>query len=304
MLLREVFATSAELKFVGEPGAGQIEGHAAVFGNMDSKGDMIMPEAFDATLAEHKANGTMPFMYAEHSAYMGGDPLPIGKWTEMHTDATGLRVKGHLIALSHPDVARTFELMKAGVMGGISIAWAGRDGGIVRGTKAGEPKRYLKSIDVFSADPVCDPANRLARLDSVKAMMSMPNTQAATESIVAAHSMCTDCLAGGNAPTRDQRSQILQHLQDGHRALTGQDIPAAVKMAFDELRELKKWLHRSRDEGGRGFSNSQADEIAELVFKSMPRDESGDQAAAAARKEAVGQIRSLLTGFSLKPTGE
>jgi hypothetical protein len=54
------------------------------------------------------------------------------------------------------------------------------------------------------------------------------------------------------------------------------------------------------DQGGRGFSQSQADEIAELVFKSMPRDESGDAAAAsAARKQVVGEIASLLSGFSL-----
>ncbi len=303
MLLREHFASTAELKFVGSEGAGQIEGHAAVFSNMDSKGDMIMPGAFDATLAEHKANGTMPSMFAEHSAFLGGDPLPIGKWTEWHADETGLRVKGHLIALTHPDVFRTFELMKAGVMTGLSIAWAGREGGIKRGTKAGEPKRYLESIDVFSADPVCDPANRLARLDSVKAMMAMPNTQAAAESIAKAHAMCVDCLSGGNAPTRDQRSEILQHLQDGHRHLTGQDIPAAMKMKFEQLlHELKKQLHAHPDVGGRGLSSSRADELAELVFKmSMPRDESGDAAAKAAVKEAMGAIRGVLAGFSLNP---
>ena len=299
LLQREHFAAHAELKFVGDPQAGQLEGYATVFGVMDSLGDQIEPGAFDATLADHKSKGTMPRMYAEHSAYQfGGDPLPIGKWTAIEPDQAGLRVKGKLIGLDHPDVKRTYDLMRNDVMTGLSIAWSGRDGGVVRGTKAGEPKRYLKAIDLFSVDPVCDPANHLARVDSLKSMLQMPNHQAAADSIRQAHQLCMDCMGGGDAPTTAERNQITQHLSDAHKHLTGQDIP--MKMQFDKLRELKKWLHAPVEQGGRGFSAKQADEIAELVFKSMPRDESGDSAAAsAARKEAVASIKQILSGFSL-----
>jgi hypothetical protein len=45
---------------------------------------LILPGAFAASLAEYKAKGTMPGMYAEHSIYTpGGDLLPIGRWLDM-----------------------------------------------------------------------------------------------------------------------------------------------------------------------------------------------------------------------------
>jgi HK97 family phage prohead protease len=300
--MREVFAATAELKFTGDPETGEVGGYGSVFNTLDWHGDMIAPGAFDESLAEQKSAGRQIPMFGEHSfALLGGDPYPIGVWTDVQPDEKGLRVKGKLISLQHPDVTRVHDLVKAGVIPGMSIAYKVRPGGAVKGTKAGEPKRLLKAIDLYSIDLVGDPSNPLARIDSVKAMLTMPNHQAAADAIQQAHQMCVDCMGGGDAPTADERNQITGNLKEAYRHLTGSDIPVATKVHFERLRELKKWLHLPVEQGGRGFSSKQADEIAELVFKSLPRDESGDSAAAsAARKEAVSEIARLLSGFSLK----
>jgi HK97 family phage prohead protease len=297
--MREMFAATAELKFVGDPSESVLTGYASVYNVLDWHRDLIAPGAFDKTLAQQKAAGRKMPMYAEHSfALLGGDQHPVGVWDEVEHDQLGLRVKGRFIGLKHPDVSRIYELSKEGLINGLSIAY--KVGDYVKGTRAGEPARTIKEIEhLHSIDLVSDPSNPLARVDSIKAMLSMPNHQAAAEALHEAHQMCVDCLSGGDAPTSDERNQITERIRTAYKHVTGNDMP--MKMQFDQLRELKKWLHLPVDQGGRGFSGKQADEIAELVFKSMPRDESGDNAAAtAARAQAVSEMRGLLSGFSLK----
>jgi HK97 family phage prohead protease len=301
MLLREHFASTAELKFVGDPTAGMIEGYGSVFGNQDSHGDQVEPGAFDATLAEHKSAGTMPFMFGEHSAFMlGGDPYPIGMWTDIQPDEKGLKVSGQLIALDHPDVSRVRQLVLKGALRGLSMAWRGREGGIVRGTKAGEPKRWLKSIDLYSVDLVSDPANRQAQIEAMKSTMMTPNAQAAAQSLIAARDTCEMCMKGGDAPTSAERQQIVAHLNDAHKHITGQDMPpmnvAGTKSKPETIRLFEELL---REHGG--YSHREARLISERGIKSLlPRDE--DEAAA--RAGALREIGSALSGFSLKPTGD
>ena len=287
------------LKFEGDPALGEISGYGSTFNVIDANGDMIMPGAFDATLAEQKTSGRVIPMFGEHSfAFIGGDPYPIGGWTTVEPDAKGLRVTGKLIGLKHPDVGRVWELVKEKLIRAMSIAFRVRDGGYEKGTKTGEPRRWLKAVDLFSIDLVGDPANTGATIDSIKSILKLPNHQKAAATIKDAFGLVSESLAGGNAPSKAQREQLNEYLQDAHRELTGEDIPLAM-MRFEQLRELKKWLHLPVDQGGRGFSNSQADEVASLIFKSAPRDEDHD--AKAARRAAVGDIARALSGFSLNP---
>jgi HK97 family phage prohead protease len=285
------------LKFESDGEVGEISGYGSTFNVTDLNGDMMMPGAFDATLAEHKSSGRVMPMFGEHSfAFLGGDPYPIGGWTKLEPDTKGLHVTGKLVGLKHPDVARVYELVKEKLISAMSIAYRVRDGGYEKGTKAGDPRRWLKAVDLFSIDLVGDPANPQATIDNIKSVLTLPNHQRAASWIKEAFSLCGESLGGGNAPTKAQRDQLNGYLQDAHRELTGEEIPALMR--FEQLREFKKWLHSPVDQGGRGFTNSQADELATLIFKSMPRDEDGD--AAKARKEAVGDIARALSGFSLK----
>jgi HK97 family phage prohead protease len=95
--------------------AGTFEGYGNVFGVVDSYGDIVMPGAFSASLAEYAAQGTLPKLLLQH------DPAaPIGVWTEMREDQHGLFCKGQL----NLDVERareTLSLMRQGALDGLSI---------------------------------------------------------------------------------------------------------------------------------------------------------------------------------------
>ena len=86
---RQTRSCALQIRAVGEDGT--IEGYASVFGVVDTWDDIIAAGAFAATIAAHKAAGTMPAMLWQHDS-----DDPIGVWTDMAEDAKGLRVKGKL----------------------------------------------------------------------------------------------------------------------------------------------------------------------------------------------------------------
>lgn len=221
----DAIGVATEFKFRGGDEPGVFEGYGAINHNMDSHGDVIMPGAFSASLAEHKAAGSMPGLFVEHSAFKGGDPLPVGVWTSMEEDGTGLRVKGKLSALDTDHGRRLRSLMADGALRGLSIAFSIPPGGAIIGTKAGEPKRTLNAIDLHAVDIVRSPSNLLARVDHVRSL-TMNSDHPAVAAIAAAMALRLATMAGGDGPTADERDALLRHLQDAHRALTG--APGAI----------------------------------------------------------------------------
>ena len=231
-MLYDRFAAPIELAFVGDAQPGAFEGYGAVFGNSDSYGHVISQGAFAETLAKHVAAGSMPGMYAEHSAYeLGGDPLPIGVWQAMSEDSKGLHVKGKISALDTDHSKRIIGLMRDKAITGLSIAFKVPSGGDVRGKKEGEPKRTINRLDLHSVDLVRDPANAMAQVLHLNAVMKNVDAQAAQQSVAACMKMHQDHLSGSNSPTSDQRSQMMAHLMDAHRALTGSDTPTGWTMS-------------------------------------------------------------------------
>lgn len=96
---------------------GTFEGYGSLFGVVDTYGDVVMPGAFAASLAAHKAAGTRPKMLWQH------DPTqPIGTWLDMYEDDTGLYCKGKILT----EVAQGREclaLMRAGEIDALSIGY-------------------------------------------------------------------------------------------------------------------------------------------------------------------------------------
>lgn len=137
---------------------GSIEGYGSVFGVIDDYGDIIAPGAFAATMAAHKASGSMPAMLWQHR-----DDEPIGVWSEMTEDAKGLRVKGRLV-LESPRGREAYALLKAGALNGLSIGFVARKWSWDNSTDV----RTLNEVDLWEVSPVTFPANTLARVDSVK----------------------------------------------------------------------------------------------------------------------------------------
>lgn len=166
----DIFFAPLEVKFAADEGkAGEFEGYGAVFGNVDSYGDVIQRGAFKETLAEWEDKKTLPPMLVQHGGWMmtDMDALPIGKWEAMSEDRTGLHVKGRLINLDTERGKTIYGAMKEGVLDGMSIGYRAKEFAI--GTKPDEPRRTLKKIDLFEVSVVTFPANGKARVAAVKA---------------------------------------------------------------------------------------------------------------------------------------
>jgi len=153
----------AEFKFqASDTDTREVVGYGAVFGNVDSYGDVIAPGAFAKSLSEIKS-GTrpMPAMLLSHNP----EALPVGKWTEMSEDSMGLRVKGFLLDTNQG--MDTYKALKAGAITGLSIGF--RPIEYALRSKPDEPRRTLKSVDLMEVSVVGFPANDKARVLSVKA---------------------------------------------------------------------------------------------------------------------------------------
>jgi hypothetical protein len=148
-----------EIKLAGdEATTGTIEGYASVFNVMDRGGDIVMPGAFKATLADWRRRKSMPPMLWYH------DPTcPIGVWSELEEDEKGLKVKGELI-LDVPQASVVRSVMRAGAVKGLSIGYRCGDHEIDRTTGA----RKIKKLDLFEISPVTFPMLPEAQITGIK----------------------------------------------------------------------------------------------------------------------------------------
>lgn len=163
-----------EVKFAGsDSGTGTDEmtfsGYGAVFGNVDSGGDLIVKGAFKDTLREIKKTGQWPDMLMLHGGWGMGvaDMTPVGVWTSMEEDDFGLKVEGKLA--DTPRGIEAYKLMKMTprpAITGMSIGYFAKEFSI--GTKPGEPPRTLKKVDLFELSLVTRPMNGKARVQAVK----------------------------------------------------------------------------------------------------------------------------------------
>ena len=152
----EVRSFALQIKAAADDGT--IEGYGSVFGVRDNYDDVIAKGAFAATLAEHKAAGTMPAMLWQHEC-----DEPIGVWTDMVEDEKGLLLKGRLAL----DVTRGKEahaLLKMGALNGLSIGFLSKQWAYDRETDV----RTLTEIELWEVSLVTFPANEKARVTNVK----------------------------------------------------------------------------------------------------------------------------------------
>ena len=135
---------------------GTFEGYGSIFGNVDSYGEKVMPGAFVESLARHKREGSNVLMLWNHDSHQ-----PIGVWEDLAEDAKGLWGKGRFLL----DIQRAREvhtLAKNKAIGGLSIGYREED------TDQDGAVRLLKKLALYEISPVTFPANRRARIESVK----------------------------------------------------------------------------------------------------------------------------------------
>lgn len=143
-----------EVKSLSEDGT--FEGYGSVFGNVDSYGEKVMPGAFIESLTRHKREGSNVLMLWNHDSRE-----PIGVWEDLAEDAKGLWGKGRFL-LEIQRAREVHTLAKNKAIGGLSIGYREVE------TEPDGQTRLLKKLDLYEISPVTFPANRRARIESVK----------------------------------------------------------------------------------------------------------------------------------------
>lgn len=136
---------------------GSFSGYASIFGNVDQGGDIVERGAFQKI--HTTSDGQVRVLY-QHDMRQ-----PIGK-AKVQQDDIGLKFDGHLV-LGIARARDAHEMMKAGILDGMSIGYDVMPGG-AETTNAGI--RKLKALELFELSPVTFGMNALARIENVKAL--------------------------------------------------------------------------------------------------------------------------------------
>jgi uncharacterized protein len=156
-----------EVKFAGAPLAkvsvdGAFEGYASLFGVVDLGRDLVTPGAFRETLL------TKP-MRAIKLLWQHDPTHPLGVWSDIREDGTGLKVRGQL-DLSVAKAREVHALMRSGAVDGLSIGFRTE-----RSRK--DPTtgvRRLEKLDLWEISIVTFPMLPGARVAAVKTAAMPP----------------------------------------------------------------------------------------------------------------------------------
>ncbi|HAS8353203.1 HK97 family phage prohead protease [Morganella morganii] len=210
MMTKQRLDIPLKIKSVTE--TGEFEGYGSVFGVKDSYSDIVVPGAFQASLNEWREKGSLPAMLWQHQI-----SEPVGVYTEMQEDDTGLYVKGRLLIEDDPLSKRAHAHLKAGSLSGLSIGYILKDWEYDRNKGA----FLLKEIDLWEVSLVTFPSNDEARVSDVKSAFARGDvpSQKSIERVL-----------------RDvglSRTQAKAFMADGYRALSLRDAEE------DALKTLK-----------------------------------------------------------------
>ena len=141
-----------ELKSLSD--AGSFEGLVAVYNNVDLGGDVIEPNAFAKTLTDR--GNEIPILW-QHDPR---EPIGLGK---LNDTSQGLLVQGQLV-LESPVAAKSYALMKAKVLRGLSIGYDSMKDRMVDGI------RHLLEIKLYECSLCTFPMNPAAQITGVKSV--------------------------------------------------------------------------------------------------------------------------------------
>lgn len=228
---------SAQVKATGDD-QGEFEAIVAVFGNVDSTGDIITKGAFAETLTEWKdAGDPIPVVWSHDSS----DPFShIGTVLEASETDTGLLVKGQL-DLDNPKAAQVHKLLKGRRVTQFSFAYSVLDAGPteVDGVKATE----LRRLKLYEVGPTLVGANQSTELLSAKSddveakagrVLSAKNTEVVTTAISALDAAKSALKALLDAATNDDgKASTGQQVKDEEPPAAKSEEPPASVPAVD-----------------------------------------------------------------------
>ena len=174
--------------------AGFVEGYLAVYGNIDSDGDIIMQGAFAKSIREVVAAGKVPLM-AQHFAMGGGARDVVGTITQAKEDAFGLWV--HAEFSPDADAQTIRQRVAAGHIKGLSVGFRPIRWKQVE-RENGRIGFDFEELALMEGTLTAFPANELAGITAAK---SAATTQDGTTEPAAAPEITEGKSAGGMAPT-------------------------------------------------------------------------------------------------------
>lgn len=145
--------------------AGEFEGYASTFGNVDQGGDVVEPGAFIESVVRAKSDGRSIPMLWQHD-----QREPIGIWKDISEDSKGLFVRGQLLVEADPLAKRAHGLLKAKALGGLSIGYGVPAGGAEMDERRRGVRR-LKKLDLREISLVTMPMNTAAKVTTVKSIL-------------------------------------------------------------------------------------------------------------------------------------
>lgn len=212
---------------------GTFSGYGAMFGNVDSYGDIIQRGAFAETLNEWKARGKWPKMLLQHGG-MGvtsDDMMPVGQWTAMSEDSKGLKVEGRLFAMGTERGQYIYEGLKSGELDSLSIGYQTID--VRDETRDGQVYRILTNLKLWEVSIVTFPANDKAIISSVKNFT--PDQLRELEAILRdrglSRSDCQKAISAFKAYHQRDAGEPISTLRDEEVPETAEAIAAAAEVA-------------------------------------------------------------------------
>lgn len=161
---------------------GQFRALVAVFGNIDSVGDVIIPGAFTDTLAEWKASGNpIPVLWAHDWA---NPDSHIGVVDDAEQTDDGLEVLATVLDMdTNARAAQVYKLLKGRRVTQFSFAYDIVDGGFE--TTDGQDAYALRKLTLIEVGPCLLGANQSTDLLDVKAHDLARDASAALTAITA-----------------------------------------------------------------------------------------------------------------------
>lgn len=165
---QEIIDLSVEIKADDVTDAGTFKGIASTMGGTaDDGGDIILPGAFDKTLAEGGRNGTGPaFLWSHWSSE------PLGIWKALKATSSTLQVTGEF-NMDTQLGREKHSLTRQGAVKGLSIGFGIPDGMAEIIMRADSRIRKIKEVVLWEISLVTFPMNRRAQVTAVKAFNAL-----------------------------------------------------------------------------------------------------------------------------------
>jgi hypothetical protein len=154
---------------------GSFAGYGSVFNNTDLYNDVVMPGAFTDTLQAWAAKDRYPPVLWQHDSAQ-----PIGAFTDMSEDSTGLYVEGKLLIKSVQRAAEAYALMDAKAINGMSIGFNIPDEDGCEYDAQNSIMKILKA-DLWEISIVTFPANQSATVTELKTIFAAGRTPTVRE---------------------------------------------------------------------------------------------------------------------------